>query len=149
MEIYYTTVYYCASLLSSASSDIKLIDWNWYYWEYLHQSYQQTGFPCGSVVKNPPVNSGNSRNMGSVPGKEDPLEKEMATHSSILAWDIPWTEEPGRLQSMQPKRVRHNSATEQLGTHTISKCYKSGHFSLTRDPVVRHLLAHHWSPTRA
>ena len=39
---------------------------------------------------------------------EDPLEKEMATHSSILAWKIPWTEEPGRLQSTGPLRVRHN-----------------------------------------
>ena len=42
---------------------------------------------------------------------EDLLEKEMATHSSILAWKIPWTEEPGRLQSMESQRVRHNSAT--------------------------------------
>ena len=41
-------------------------------------------------------------------GQEDPLEKEMATHSSILAWKIPWTEEPGRLQSMRSHRVRHN-----------------------------------------
>ena len=41
-------------------------------------------------------------------GKEDPLEKEMATHSSILAWEIPWTEEPGRLQSMGSERVGHD-----------------------------------------
>ena len=41
-------------------------------------------------------------------GQEDPLEKEMATHSSILAWRIPWTEEPGRLQSMGSQRVGHN-----------------------------------------
>ena len=41
-------------------------------------------------------------------GQEDPLEKEMATHSSILAWKIPWTEEPGRLQSMGLQRVGHN-----------------------------------------
>ena len=41
-------------------------------------------------------------------GQEDPLEKEMATHSSILAWRIPWTEEPGRLQSMGSERVRHD-----------------------------------------
>ena len=41
-------------------------------------------------------------------GQEDPLEKEMATHSSILAWKIPWTEEPGRLQSMGSQRVRHD-----------------------------------------
>ena len=39
---------------------------------------------------------------------EDPLEQEMATHSSILACRIPWTEEPGRLQSMESQRVRHN-----------------------------------------
>ena len=41
-------------------------------------------------------------------GQEDPLEKEMATHSSIHAWKIPWTEEPGRLQSMGSQRVRHD-----------------------------------------
>ena len=41
-------------------------------------------------------------------GQEDPLEKEMATHSSILAWEIPWTEEPGGLQSMGSSRVGHN-----------------------------------------
>ena len=41
-------------------------------------------------------------------GWEDPLEKEMATHSSTLAWKIPWTEEPGRLQSMRSQRVGHD-----------------------------------------
>ena len=41
-------------------------------------------------------------------GQEDPLGKEMATHSSILAWEIPWTEEPGRLQSTGSQRVRHD-----------------------------------------
>ena len=41
-------------------------------------------------------------------GQEDPLEKGMATYSSILAWKIPWTEEPDGLQSMQSQRVRHN-----------------------------------------
>ena len=41
-------------------------------------------------------------------GREDPLEKKMATHSSILAWEIPWTEEPGRLQSTGSQRVRHD-----------------------------------------
>ena len=44
-------------------------------------------------------------------GREDPLEKEMATHSSSLAWKIPWTEEPGRLQSMGSQRVGHDWAT--------------------------------------
>ena len=41
-------------------------------------------------------------------GREDPLEKAVAPHSSILAWRIPWTEEPGRLQSMGSQRVRHD-----------------------------------------
>ena len=41
-------------------------------------------------------------------GWEDPLQKEMATHSSTIAWEIPWTEEPGRLQSMGLQRIRHN-----------------------------------------
>jgi len=50
-------------------------------------------------------------------GWEDMLEKEMETHSSILAWRIPWTEEPGRLQSMASQRVRHDLATE-LPPHT-------------------------------
>ena len=46
-------------------------------------------------------------------GWEDLLEKDMATHSSILAWRIPWTEEPGGLQSMGSQRVRHDLVTEQ------------------------------------
>ena len=41
-------------------------------------------------------------------GQEDPLEKEMATHSSILDWEVPWTEKPGRLQSMKSQRVGHD-----------------------------------------
>ena len=51
-------------------------------------------------MKNPPANAGNIRDVGSIPGQEDPLEEEMATHSSFLAWEIPWTEEPGRRQFM-------------------------------------------------
>jgi len=49
-------------------------------------------------------------------GQEDPLEKEMATHSSILAWEIPRTEEPGGRQSMGSQRVEHNLATEHIMT---------------------------------
>ena len=45
--------------------------------------------------------------LGSILGWQDPLEKEMATHSSTLAWKIPWMEEPGELQSMGSQRVRH------------------------------------------
>ena len=47
-------------------------------------------------------------------GQDNPLEKEMATHSSILAWKIPWTEEPDRLQSMRLQRVGHNWVTNTL-----------------------------------
>ena len=50
------------------------------------------------VVKNPPAHAGD---MSSLPGREDPLEKEMTAHSSILAWEIPRTEEPGGLQESQ------------------------------------------------
>ena len=50
--------------------------------------------------------------------REDPLEKEMATHSSILTWKIPWMEEPGRLQSMGWQKVRQNLATKQQRTTT-------------------------------
>ena len=48
--------------------------------------------------------------------QEDPLEKEMTTHSSILPWEIPWTEEPGGLQSMRSQRVGHGLATKQQQT---------------------------------
>ena len=50
------------------------------------------------------------------PGREDPLEKEIAIRSSILAWQIPWTEEPGGLQSMESQRVRQ---TEQLNNNQL------------------------------
>ena len=49
--------------------------------------------------------------------QEDPLEKGMVTHCSILAWGIPWTEEPSRLQSMGSQRVGHNLATEYTDIH--------------------------------
>ena len=57
------------------------------------------------MVKNPPANARELRDLGSIPGWEDPLEEGIATHSSILAWRIPWTEEPGGLQSMGLQRV--------------------------------------------
>ena len=49
-------------------------------------------------------------------GQEDPLEEEMATHSSILAWRIPWTEDPGGLQFMGMQRAGHDLVTEQTGS---------------------------------
>ena len=56
------------------------------------------------VVKNPPANVGDIRDVGSILGQEDPLKEGMATHSSILAWRIPWTKEPGGLQSIGSQR---------------------------------------------
>ena len=53
-------------------------------------------------------------------GQEGPLEKVMATHSSILAWRIPWTEEPGGLQSMGSQRLGHNSVTFTLYTSAFN-----------------------------
>ena len=66
----------------------------------------------GSVVKNPPASAGDA---DLIPGSEGSLEKEMATHSSILAWRIPWTEELGGLQSMRPQV---SDTTEQLSNYT-------------------------------
>ena len=58
------------------------------------------GFLDGSVVKNPPAMQEIQETQVQSWGQEDPLKKEMVTHSSILTWEIPWTEEPGGLQSM-------------------------------------------------
>ena len=66
---------------------------------------QRMGFPGGSVVKSPPVVQ-ETRVLSL--GGEDPLEKEMTTHSCIVAWRSPWTEEPGGLQSMGSQKVGHN-----------------------------------------
>ena len=63
------------------------------------------GFPGGSDGKASAYNAGD---LGSIPGQEEPLEKETATHSSIPAWKIPWTEEPGGLQSRGCRRVGHD-----------------------------------------
>ena len=65
----------------------------------------QLGSPGGSLVKNPPAIAGD---VGFIPGSGNSLEKEMAIHSSILAWEIPRTEEPDRLQSRGLQRVRHH-----------------------------------------
>ena len=71
------------------------------------------GFPGGSVVKRKKKIhlSMQETQVGSL-SWEDPLEKEMATHSSTLTWKIPWTEEPGGLQSMGSQRVKHDLVTK-------------------------------------
>ena len=70
------------------------------------------GFPGGSVIKNPPANAGDPGDTGLIPGWEDSLKEEVAIHSSILAWKIPWTEEPGGLQSIGLQRAGKRVASE-------------------------------------
>ena len=60
----------------------------------------QVGFPGALVVKNPPTNAGTVRDLGSISGIARSPEEGMATHPSILAWRIPWTEEPGGVQAV-------------------------------------------------
>ena len=58
------------------------------------------GLPDGAVISNPSANAGDSRGTGLILGSGRSLKKEMATHSSILAWRMPWTEEPSGLQAI-------------------------------------------------
>ena len=73
------------------------------------------------MVKNLPTMQEPQETQVQSLGQEDPLEEEMATHSSILAWEIPWTEEPGRLWSRGLQKVRHNLAIKQQQPFYISK----------------------------
>ena len=78
------------------------------------QTKSDLGLPRWPSGKESTCNKGDARDTGSIPGSERSLEKEMATNSSILAWEIPWTEEPGRLQSMGSQRVRHNKSMDTV-----------------------------------
>ena len=60
------------------------------------------------MVKNLPVNARDTETRVGSLGQEDPLEEERATHCSVLAWRIPWTEEPGGLQSVRSQRIGHD-----------------------------------------
>ena len=74
-------------------------------------------FPVAQMIKNlPAMQETQVRSLG----LEDPLEKGMAVHSSILAWRIPWTEEPGGLQSVGLQRIRHNWVTNTITTIPIT-----------------------------
>ena len=78
--------------------------------QYMHaHSVVGTGLPGGSDSKEPACDAGDLRMMQVQSlGQKDPLEEKMAAHSSVLAWEIPWTEESGGLQSMVSQRVRHD-----------------------------------------
>ena len=80
--------------------------WCWRSWSWM--------VLCGSEVKHlPPMQETQVRSLG----WEDRLEKEMVTHSSILAWRIPWMEKPGRVQSMGSQRVGHDWVTKHIRVH--------------------------------
>ena len=70
--------------------------------------YSHWGFPGSTSGKNTPANAEDIKDVGSIPGSEDPLEEGTATQSSILIWEIPWIEEPGRLQSIGLQGDGHN-----------------------------------------
>ena len=89
-------------------------------------AYEPQDFPTAQMVKNLPATQEIwVRSLG----QEDPLEKEMAIHSSTLAWKIPWTEESGRPQSMGSQRVRHNQVTN---THE----HRLTHMSIPTPPLL-------------
>ena len=114
------------------------------------------------VVKNLPVSAGDVRDVGSIPGWEDLLEEGMATHSSILAWRMPWTEEPGRLQSRGSQKVGHDwnnfsmaySHTQpwgnlDLGVVSVTKLLKMPGISPPSGPswhIPPRLSQSYWSP---
>ena len=87
------------------------------------------GFPGGTVVKNLPANAGDAGHLGLILGSGTSMEEGMATHSSVLAWRIPWTEEPDGLQSMGSQRVNmteHRTWAwfpEDSGPQLIPSCF--------------------------
>ena len=102
---------YCHQSLYSPAVSYFLMTF-YFVWGYspltMLWQFQVDSLPVAQIVKNlPAMRETQVRSLG----QEDPLEKEMATHSSILAWRIPWTEQPGGLQSMRSQRVRHNWET--------------------------------------
>ena len=72
----------------------------------------ERAFQVAQMIKNQPANAGAAGDMVQSLGREDPLEQEMVTHSSVLAWEIPWTEEPGGLQSVGHKESDTTESTE-------------------------------------
>ena len=101
------------------------------------------------MVKNPPANAGDIRDSGSIPDLgRPPPEEGMATHSRILTWRIPWTEEPGRLQPIGLQRVGHywKDLAPRHTSFKSSKCVISlyTHTAFLEELVVQHFPAHYW-----
>ena len=89
------------------------------------------------MVKNLPAIAGNARDAVWSLGQEDPLEEGMATHSSILAWKIPWTEEPDWLQSMQLQRVGHDWVTKHTYAYIWGQLYGYVTCVVIQHPMLR------------
>ena len=104
--------FYCNTFLMKIP---KIVNWvlllKKFYWKSFVRICVAEGLPRWSVVKNLPANAGD---VCSIPGCVDPLEKELVTHSSILAWKTPWTEQPDGLQCMGLQSLRHDWATEHV-----------------------------------
>ena len=101
----------CILGITYSSCDVFLLPIYWVIWK-------GASFECGSEQERTSLVPQTVKSLSAVQetrvlslGRKDPLEKEMATHSSILAWKIPWMKEPGRLQSMGSQRVWHDWAT--------------------------------------
>ena len=82
----------------------------------------ESTFPDGTMINNPATNAEDERNEGSIPELGSLLGEELATRSSIFAWRIPWTEEPGRLQTTGSHRVRHKWSNLAHTTCNFPKC---------------------------
>ena len=93
-----------------------VIQWAWNSTEdnYILEGVKVNYFPGGSMIKNPPANAGDAKDVGSIPGHEDALKKGMATHSSILAWKIPWTRS---LVGYSPRGHKESDTTQHTHTH--------------------------------
>ena len=108
------------------------------------------------MVKNPPANVGDMRDMGSIPGWGRSLEEEMATDSSILAWEIPRTEEPDGLQSMESQSagLKHLNTQHEKVHHMVTPCWLSWQRIFLQyrwprfDPWIRKIPCRRkWQPT--
>ena len=94
------------------------------------------------VLKNPPTNPGDMRDMVSFLDREDPLEEGMATHSSILAWRISRSEESGGLQSMGSQRIRHDWS-DSAGTHTLHITFRMFWEVVLKSLALHNIKPHH------